>query len=61
MWDAIIAEPLPDNPSLYPTGTATAHYARGIAFASQGKVAQAEEEQVGGSGFFCRAQAASVK
>eukprot|EP00903_Cladosiphon_okamuranus_P011990 g11259.t1 len=45
LWDAIIAEPLPENPEIYPTGTATAHYARGIAFASQGLIAQAEEEQ----------------
>eukprot|EP00752_Nemacystus_decipiens_P005024 g4564.t1 len=45
LWDAIIAEPLPANADLYPTGVATAHYARGIAFASQGLIAQAEEEQ----------------
>lgn len=47
LWDDIIAEPLHENPALYPTAIATAHYARGIAFASQGLIAQAEEEQVG--------------
>lgn len=51
LWDAIIAEPLPDNPEMYPTGTTTAHYARGIAFASQGLVGQAEQEQVGEAAF----------
>lgn len=62
LWDAIIAEPLPDNPGIYPTGTATAHYARGIAFASQGLIAQAEEEQVGEQALFawCKRARAGV-
>ncbi|CAM9477756.1 unnamed protein product [Ectocarpus fasciculatus] len=45
MWDEIIAEPRDEDPALYPTGLTTAHYARGIAFASKGLVAEAEEEQ----------------
>lgn len=60
LWDAIIAEPLPENPDLYPTGTATAHYARGIAFASQGLVIQAEEEQVSEGGFSRKPQPVQV-
>ncbi|CAM9191045.1 unnamed protein product [Hapterophycus canaliculatus] len=45
LWDDIIAEPRNEDPNLYPTGLTAAHYARGIAFASKGLVAQAEEEQ----------------
>lgn len=56
LWDAIIAEPLPDNPDLYPTGMTTARYARGIAFASQGLVAEAEEEQASEESFFANSQ-----
>lgn len=47
MWDDILSEPLYEDAALYPTGSATAHYARGIAFASLGRVAEAEAEQVG--------------
>lgn len=46
LWDDIIAEPRNEDPSLYPTSLTAAHYARGIAFASKGLVAEAEEEQV---------------
>ncbi|CAN0525108.1 unnamed protein product [Ectocarpus sp. 8 AP-2014] len=45
LWDEIIAEPRDEDPALYPTSLTTAHYARGIAFASKGLVAEAEEEQ----------------
>lgn len=47
LWNDILSEPLYDDPDLYPTGCAAAHYARGIAFASLGRVAEAEVEQVG--------------
>lgn len=46
LWDEIIAEPRDEDPALYPTSLTTAHYARAIAFASKGLVAEAEEEQV---------------
>lgn len=46
LWDDILAEPRNEDPALYPTGLTTAHYARGMAFASKGLIAQAEEEQV---------------
>ncbi|CAN0528369.1 unnamed protein product, partial [Ectocarpus sp. 12 AP-2014] len=45
LWDEIIAEPRDEDPALYPTSLTTAHYARGVAFASKGLVAEAEEEQ----------------
>lgn len=44
-WDDIIAEPVPTDADVYPGCIATAHYARGIAFASKGNVAEAEDEQ----------------
>ena len=50
MWDEIIAEPQYEDHTLYATGAATGFYARGIAYASMGMVAEAEEEQVGGWG-----------
>ncbi|CAN0315130.1 unnamed protein product, partial [Ascophyllum nodosum] len=46
MWDEILAEPLPENATLYATTFATAHYARGIAYAAKGLVDEAEIEQV---------------
>lgn len=59
MWDEIIAEPQYEDYGLYATGVATGFYARGIAYASKGMVAEAEEEQVRGERkvgtrlFFC--------
>lgn len=47
LWDEILSEPTYEDPALYPTGCTAAHYARGLAFASQGRVAEAENEQVG--------------
>ena len=46
MWDEIIAEPQYEDCELYATGVPTGFYARGIAYASMGMVAEAEEEQV---------------
>ena len=48
MWDEILAEPLPENATLYATTFATAHYARGIAYAAKGLVNEAEIEKVSG-------------
>jgi tetratricopeptide (TPR) repeat protein len=45
MWSEIIDMPLPDDPDLYCVTTATAHYAKGVAFAATSRVAEAEEEQ----------------
>lgn len=47
MWDEILAEPIEADTDLYATSVATAHYARGIAYASMGLIAEAEQEQVG--------------
>lgn len=44
-WDDIIAEPIPDDVEAFAGSVATAHYARGIAFASKGMVTKAEEAQ----------------
>lgn len=44
-WHDIIAEPLPENQDLYCYCTATLHYAKGVAHAALGNVAQAEEER----------------
>lgn len=46
MWDEIIAEPQYEDSTLYATGVASGHYARGLAYASLGFVAEAEAEQV---------------
>lgn len=45
-WDDIIAEPVPSSVSVFPGCIATAHYARGVAYASKGMVPEAEKEQV---------------
>lgn len=48
-WDDILKEPTSEimaKPDVFPAAIATAHYARGIAFASKGMVAEAEAEQV---------------
>lgn len=44
-WHDLIAEPLPDDPGLYANLTATLHYAKGVAHAALGKVAEAEAEE----------------
>ncbi len=51
LWDDILSEPLYGEPDLYPAGCTAAHYARGIAFASLGRVSEAENEQVGQATF----------
>lgn len=44
-WDDILNEPIQENKEVFPSSIATAHYARGIAYASKGDVANAEAEQ----------------
>jgi tetratricopeptide (TPR) repeat protein len=44
-WREAIAMPLPDDPDLYRTLTASVHYARGVAHAALGDVAAAEAEE----------------
>ena len=45
-WDEIIQEPLQTDKDVFPAAIATQHYARGVAYASKGMVAEAEAEQV---------------
>lgn len=44
-WRQIIDEPLPEDAELYSNLTATLHYAKGIAFAARGEVAEAERQR----------------
>ncbi len=44
-WQEIIDTPLPEDPVLYCVTTAMVHYAKGVAFAATGRVAEAEEQQ----------------
>lgn len=44
-WQDILDTPLPTDPELYAMTTAMAHYARGVAFAATGRVAEAETER----------------
>jgi hypothetical protein len=44
-WDDIIAEPVKTDTSVFPALIATAHYARGVAYASKGMVPEAKAEQ----------------
>jgi tetratricopeptide (TPR) repeat protein len=44
-WHDILAEPLPAEPDLYPVTTAMHHYAKGIAYASLKRIAEAENER----------------
>ncbi|MDZ7886876.1 MAG: tetratricopeptide repeat protein [Mycobacterium sp.] len=44
-WDELIALPLPADPDLYCTTTATIHYGRGVAHAAKGQLPQARAEQ----------------
>ena len=45
-WDEILAEPMYSDKDVFPATIATQHYARGVAYASKGMVAEAEAEQV---------------
>lgn len=44
-WDELIAEPLPEDPALYCTTTATIHYGRGVAHAAKGQIDLAKAER----------------
>ncbi|WP_157890935.1 tetratricopeptide repeat protein [Mycolicibacterium goodii] len=44
-WDDLIAEPLPGDPTLYCTTTATVHYGRGVAYAAKGDLTRARAER----------------
>ena len=44
-WEDIIAEPLPEDKALYLNTTAMMHYARAIAFATLGRLEEADEER----------------
>jgi tetratricopeptide (TPR) repeat protein len=44
-WQEIIDTPLPEDEELYCVTTAMTHYARGIAYAATGRIAEAEREQ----------------
>ena len=44
-WQMILDEPLPDDQDLYCHTTAILHYAKGIAYAATGHVAEAQAEQ----------------
>lgn len=45
LWDEILDLKFPENKTLYCVTTTTLHYARGVAFAATGRVAEAETEQ----------------
>ena len=44
-WDELVGLDLPADPELYCTTTAMTHYARGVAHAASGRVAEAEAER----------------
>jgi tetratricopeptide (TPR) repeat protein len=44
-WQEIIDTPLPDDQTLYCVTTAMIHYAKGIAYAATGRVAEAEQQR----------------
>ena len=44
-WQPIIRDPLPEDPKLYLVTTAMHHYAKGVAYASLKRIAEAEEER----------------
>jgi len=44
-WEELLAEPLPDDQELYCATTAILHYAKGVAHAALGQVAEAEAAQ----------------
>ena len=43
-WQEIIDTPLPDDQDLYRYTTAVIHYAKGVAYAATGRIAEAEEQ-----------------
>ena len=43
-WQEIIDKPLPDDQDLYRYTTAVIHYAKGVAYAATGRIAEAEEQ-----------------
>jgi tetratricopeptide (TPR) repeat protein len=45
MWEQLIDTPLPGDPALYCVTTALTHYARGVALAATGRVAEALDAQ----------------
>ncbi len=45
LWDEILSEPLPADPELYCVTTTLCHYARGVALAATGRVAEAVRER----------------
>jgi tetratricopeptide (TPR) repeat protein len=45
MWEELKSKPLPHDPELYAGTTATAHYAKGLAFAATQDVASAKKQQ----------------
>lgn len=53
-WDDLIAEPLPADPELYCSTTATIHYGRGVAHAAKGQVSQAAAEREAFTGAYAR-------
>jgi tetratricopeptide (TPR) repeat protein len=53
-WTDIIDTPLPDDPGLYRVTTAMTHYAKGIAYAATGHVADAHEQRTLFAGAFGR-------
>ncbi|HEX4011658.1 MAG TPA: hypothetical protein VHX62_16675 [Solirubrobacteraceae bacterium] len=44
-WEALIAEPLPEDPQLYGVTTALTHYAKGVAYAASSRVGEAAQER----------------
>ncbi len=44
-WQTLAAEPMPDDPELYCVTTAMVHYAKGVACAATGQIAEAEAQQ----------------
>ncbi len=44
-WQAIFDEPLPKDPGLYCVTTAMTHYAKGVAHAASGQIAEAEAQR----------------
>jgi tetratricopeptide (TPR) repeat protein len=44
-WQEIVDEPLPEDPELYCVTTALKHYAKAVAFAALGNVAEADRER----------------
>lgn len=44
-WDEVLTESVPKDPTIWPCVIAAAHYARGVAYAAQGRVDRAKAEQ----------------